>query len=65
MTRKKTENKKEDSAFNWETYLDTMEVSSSLKAGFVYYIKTNNINIQSENDLNKEFNKFKQMNAGV
>ena len=65
MTKKKTETTKKDSAFNWKTRLDTMEVSSSLKEGFVYHVKTNNINIQSENELNKEFNKFKQMNAGV
>lgn len=64
MSRKKTETKK-DSAFDWETALKEMEVSVSIKAGFVYHVKTNNIKIQSENDLNKEFNKFKEMNAGV
>lgn len=67
MARKKTTTtttKKEDD-FDYKSYLNTLEIPSMLKAGFGYYIEVNNIPIKSENDLLKQLDKFKEMNAGV
>ena len=63
MARKRT--KKEESDFDFTESLNTMEVSNLLKAGFGYYVEINNLTINSEKDLENEFNKFKEMNAGV
>ena len=60
--KKKTETK---TAFNWQEALATIECSNMLKAGFGYYIEINNITINSEKELETEFNKFKNGNAGV
>ena len=66
MARKRTKKEeKPEPGFDWEKSLATFEVSSLLKAGFGYYVEINNITINSENELTKEFNKFKEMNAGV
>lgn len=67
MTAKKTGTKKEEpkSAFDWKQALDKIEIPLMLKAGFGYYIVNNNIMIKSENDLQKELTKFKELNAGV
>lgn len=68
MAKKKTtttkkEEKNED--FDFKSCLGGLEVPEMLKAGFGYYIEVNNIPIKSENDLLKQLDKFKQMNAGV
>lgn len=64
--RTKTEEEKEPSkGFDYAESLNTMQVSSLLKAGFGYYIEVNNLTFNSEKELEKEFDKFKQMNAGV
>lgn len=61
-----TKKKKEKALpFDYETLLDNMEISSMLKAGFKYYVKVNNIEIKSENDLKNLLKKFEVMNAGV
>ena len=61
----KTEEKEPTKGFDYTESLNTMQVSSLLKAGFGYYIEVNNLSFNSEKELEKEFNKFKQMNAGV
>ena len=66
MAKKKEEQKKEDeSAFDFEEALSKLEVPEMLKAGFKYYILVNNIEIQSENELEKQLDKFKVYNAGA
>ena len=68
MAAKKTETKKQEepkNAFDWKPALDKLEIPSMLKAGFGYYIETKNMTIKSENDLQKELTKFKELNAGV
>ncbi len=65
MARKKTETKKDEPVFNLTETLDTIEVSDSLKEGFVYYITTNNITINSEKELTTILTKFKNTNAGA
>ena len=60
MAKKKTE-----TDFDFTESLDTMEVSNMLKAGFGYYVEINNLTFNSEKELEKEFDKFKKMNAGV
>ena len=66
VRRKKTEKEEKPSkGFNYTESLNTMQVSDLLKTGFGYYIEVNKLTINSENDLKKEFNKFKEMNAGV
>mgnify|MGYP007133706675 CR=1 FL=1 len=62
MAKKK---KEKEPDFNWEESLETIEASNLLKAGFGYYVEVNNITINSEKELTKEFDKFKEMNAGV
>ena len=64
-TTTKTEEKEPSKGFDYAESLNTMQVSSLLKAGFGYYIEVNNLTFNSEKELEKEFNKFKQMNAGV
>lgn len=61
----KTEEKEPSKGFDFTESLNTMEVSNLLKAGFGYYVEINKLTINSEKDLEKEFNKFKEMNAGV
>ena len=64
--KKKTEKEEKPSeGFDYTESLNTMQVSNLLKAGFGYYVEINKLTINSENDLKKEFNKFKEMNAGV
>ncbi len=68
MTKKKTktdEKKDETIVFDWRESLTTIEVSDMLKAGFIYYIETNNLTFNSEKELEKELTKFKEMNAGA
>jgi hypothetical protein len=65
MAKKKTTKKEEENDFDFKTCLASLEVPEMLKAGFGYYIEVNNITIKSENDLNKQLTKFKEMNAGV
>ena len=66
MAAKKTQTKQEPKPpFDWMKALDELEIPSMLKAGFGYYIESKNILIKSENDLQKELNKFKELNAGV
>ena len=62
MTKKKNE---KEEVFNWETSLEAMEEPEALKAGFQYYIINNNIPVKSENDLTKQYEKFKELNIGV
>ena len=64
-TKKTKKEKEEESAFDWKTTLDKMIIPDMLKAGFTYYIETNDITVKSENDLETLLTKFKQMNAGV
>lgn len=64
-TTKTEEEKEPTNGFDYTESLNTMQVSSLLKAGFGYYIEVNNLSFNSEKELEKEFNKFKQMNAGV
>lgn len=59
------ETKETKTDFDFQTFLNEMEIPESLKAGFNYYIKVNNIKIKSENDLNQTFEKFKTFNAGA
>ena len=64
--KKKTDAEQETKpTFDWKTALQEIECSNMLKAGFGYYIEINNITINSEKELEKEFNKFKNGNAGV
>ena len=65
MAKKKTTKKEEENDFDFKACLASLEVPEMLKAGFGYYIEVNNIPIKSENDLNKQLTKFKEMNAGV
>lgn len=65
MAQRKTKKEEPKTAFDWKTALNTMEIPSMLKAGFGYYIEVNNIPIKSENDLEKQLTKFKELNAGV
>lgn len=65
MAAKKTETKKTEPAFDWKIALDQLEIPSMLKAGFGYYIESKNLTIKSENDLQRELTKFKELNAGV
>ena len=67
MATKRTQTKKEEpkSDFDWKQALDKLEIPLMLKAGFGYYIESKNIAIKSENDLQKELTKFKELNAGV
>ena len=65
MAKKKEKEEKvevKDTAFDWETALESMD-DEPLKAGFIYYIVNNNITIKSENDLTKFLKKFKELNA--
>ena len=62
---KKPKKEEDSSAFDWKTTLDKMIIPDMLKAGFTYYIETNDITVKSENDLETLLTKFKQMNAGV
>ena len=64
MAKKKT-TKKQENDFDFKTCLAGLEVPEMLKAGFGYYIEVNNIPVKSENDLQTELTKFKEMNAGV
>ena len=63
--KKKKETKDKAPPFDYETILNTMEIPSMLKAGFRYYVKVNNVEIKSENDLKNLLQKFEVMNAGV
>lgn len=65
MAQRKTKKEEPKTAFDWKTVLDKLEIPSMLKAGFGYYIEINNIPIKSENDLEKQLTKFKELNAGV
>ena len=65
MAKKKTEEKEVKdikSDFDFETALASMEAPEMLKAGFRYYVKVNDITFQSEKELEKFLEKFKQMN---
>ena len=65
MAKKKEKEEKvevKDTAFDWETALESMD-DEPLKAGFIYYIVNNNITIKSENDLTKFLKKFKELSA--
>ena len=64
MAKKKKETKPA-TTFNWQEALAKIECSNMLKAGSGYYIEINNITINSEKELEKEFTKFKNGNAGV
>ena len=63
MAKKKTTKKEvnEENDFDFESYLTGLVIPEMLKEGFRYHIITNNISIKSENDLNKELTKFKQI----
>lgn len=67
MANKKTKNEETEPSkgFDFTESLDTMEVSNMLKAGFGYYVEINELTFNSEKELEKEFDKFKKMNAGV
>lgn len=67
MAKKKTTTTKKEEKidFDFESCLAGLEVPEMLKAGFKYYIINNNLPVKSENDLLKQLDKFKQMNAGV
>ena len=62
MAKKKKEKEPE---FNFKESLEAMEVSNFLKAGFGYYVEIKDITLNSEKELEEEFDKFKKMNAGV
>ena len=65
MAKKKEKEEKvevKDTAFDWETALESMD-DEPLKAGFIDYIVNNNITIKSENDLTKFLKKFKESSA--
>ena len=65
-TQTKEENQKKESktVFDVESAIEKLEIPEMLKTGFRFYLINNNINVQSENDLNNKLNNFKQMNAG-
>lgn len=63
--RKKKTEPENKQVFDWKTALQEIECSNMLKAGFGYYIEINNIKINSAKELETEFNKFKNGNAGV
>lgn len=67
MAKKKEETKevkKEvETSFNISEAVEALPDTDYLKAGFLYHIKTKNIPIKSENELIKQFDKFKGLNA--
>lgn len=62
---KKKETKKDETEFDLTSSLDTLELSTMLKKGFIYYITINDIKINSEKELTTILTKFKQANAGA
>lgn len=62
---KKTQTKEETKKdFDVKSAIEKLQISEMLKTGFYFYLINNNIQVQSENDLNNKLNNFKQMNAG-
>ena len=62
---KKTQTKEETKKdFDVKSAIEKLQISEMLKTGFYFYLINNNIQVQSENDLNNKLKNFKQMNAG-
>ena len=62
---KKKETKKDETEFDYIVSLNTLEISERLRKGFIYYVMTNDITINSEKELTTILTKFKQANAGA
>ena len=51
-------------AFDWETALEAIEMSSMLKAGVKYYIESYKLTPKSDKDLEKIIDDFKKVKMG-
>lgn len=51
-------------AFNWETALEAVEMSSMLKAGVKYYIESYKLTPKSDKDLEKIIEDYKKIEMG-
>lgn len=51
-------------AFDWETALEAVEMSSMLKAGVKYYIESYKLTPKSDKDLEKIIDDFKKVKMG-
>lgn len=62
MTKK--ENKKEETVFDYNTYLNNLETSNMLKKGLKEYITNNNIEIKTEKEFEKILKNYLNLNIG-
>lgn len=51
-------------AFDWETALEAVEMSSMLKAGVKYYIESYKLTPKSDKDLEKIIEDYKKIKMG-
>jgi len=59
MAKKKTQKKeKEESTFDMVEYVQEMEIPVWIKTGFLYHTEVKKLNLKSEKELMKEFDKF-------
>lgn len=63
-----TKSKKDETskpAFDWEKALYELEISRMLKRGVEEYIKSNDLTVDDEKDLEKVLKDFKELNLGA
>lgn len=58
MAKKKEETKKEESTYDYTSDLIELEPKSYARAGFIYHIEHENIQIKNKSDLTKRFNDY-------
>lgn len=56
--------KEKKPAFDWETALEAIEISSMLKAGVKYYIESYNLTPKSNKDLEKIIDDYSKIEMG-
>lgn len=58
MAKRKEEKKEEKSSYDYKSDLEELEPKSYVRAGFIYHIEHENIEIKSKKDLEKVYKDY-------